>query len=174
LKEAARTGYSGEPHDALTPMAARLLELHRIGKLFGSNRVLEDVSFDLREGEVHILAGENGAGKSTLIKILGGVHAAYEGSISRSAAGRCASRARGRRTSAGVSVIHQEMSLVDSMSVLDNIHLGRERARLAGLLLDRREQEARALELLRAARHWLFRKRTPEAGRSVPPLRSRT
>jgi ribose transport system ATP-binding protein len=131
-----------------TPISPQtLLEFRRVGKCFGANRVLEDVSFDLREGEVHILAGENGAGKSTLIKILGGVHAAYEGSIwIRGRPVRFASPREANE--AGVSVIHQEMSLVDSMSVLDNIHLGRERARLAGLLLDRREQEARALDLL--------------------------
>ena len=63
------------------PMPARLLALRQIGKLFGSNRVLEGVSLDLNEGEVHILAGENGAGKSTLIKILAGIHTEYEGAI---------------------------------------------------------------------------------------------
>jgi len=51
-------------------MADKLLELSNIGKSFGTNRVLESVSFDLFAGEVHVLAGENGAGKSTLIRIL--------------------------------------------------------------------------------------------------------
>ncbi|HTU01431.1 MAG TPA: ATP-binding cassette domain-containing protein, partial [Candidatus Sulfotelmatobacter sp.] len=108
-------------------MPPRLLALRQIGKLFGPNRVLEGVSLDLDEGEVHILAGENGAGKSTLIKILAGVHSDYEGTIElRGEPVRFASPQEANR--AGISVIHQELSLIDSMSVMDNIHLGRESA----------------------------------------------
>jgi ABC-type sugar transport system ATPase subunit len=128
-------------------MAARLLELHRIGKLFGSNRVLEGVSLDLNEGEVHLLAGENGAGKSTLIRILAGIHADYEGRIEiRGKPVRFAGPHDANR--AGISVIHQELSLIDSMSVADNIHLGRESAQ-GGLWPDRRAQADRALALCR-------------------------
>jgi ABC-type sugar transport system ATPase subunit len=129
-------------------MPARLLALRQIGKLFGSNRVLEGVSLDLNEGEVHILAGENGAGKSTLIKILAGIHTEYEGAIElrgrpvRFAGPRDANRA-------GISVIHQELSLIDAMSLVDNIHLGRESALHGGLWLDRKGQAGRALELCR-------------------------
>jgi len=125
-----------------------LLELRSIGKCFGSNRVLEGVSFDLRGGEVHVLAGENGAGKSTLIKILAGIHTEYEGEI----------RLQGRpvRFSSphdaarhGISVIHQEMSLVEPMTAGDNIHLGRESCRLGGWWLDRPAQLKRSLGLCR-------------------------
>jgi ABC-type sugar transport system ATPase subunit len=99
---------------------------------FGSARVLEDVDFELRAGEVHVLAGGNGAGKSTLIKILSGVHRGYGGHV------RVAPQA-GR-----VSVIHQELSLVDSLSVLDNIFLGRE---LGEVWLDHRAQRRKAEKL---------------------------
>jgi ABC-type sugar transport system ATPase subunit len=58
-----------------------LVEMQRITKRFGAVTVLEDVSLEVRPGEVHVLAGENGAGKSTLMKILGGVYADYEGVI---------------------------------------------------------------------------------------------
>ncbi|MBI3542122.1 MAG: sugar ABC transporter ATP-binding protein [Deltaproteobacteria bacterium] len=110
-----------------------MLSAIRVGKAFGDVRVLDDVSFDLRAGEVHVLAGENGAGKSTLIKILAGLYPEHDGTVARDA-------------SAGpISVIHQELSLVDSMSVEDNIHLGREHRH--GPLLDRREQRRRAREL---------------------------
>ena len=110
--------------------------------------MLEDVSFDLREGEVHILAGENGAGKSTLVRILAGIHAEYEGEILlHGQPVRFASPHEANR--AGISVVHQELSLIDSMSVVDNIHLGRESARHGGLWLDRRDQAGRALALCR-------------------------
>ena len=98
-----------------------------IVKSFDGQRVLHDVDFDLRAGEVHILAGENGAGKSTLIKILGGVHRPDAGQIR--IRGRLL-RFRSPREAAaqGVAIIHQELSLVPSMSVADNIFLGRERS----------------------------------------------
>jgi len=108
-----------------------LLEMEGIGKIFSGVRVLSNVRFDLRAGEVHVLAGENGAGKSTLIKILAGVYRDYEGTV----------RLKGRQVrfispqeacDSGISVIYQEISLVGPMSVADNIFLGREKVR--GLL----------------------------------------
>jgi ABC-type sugar transport system ATPase subunit len=125
-----------------------ILQFQAIGKSFGSNRVLDAVSFDLREGEVHALAGENGAGKSTLIKILAGIHTEYDGVIEL--------RGEPVRFSCpqdagehGISVIHQEMSLVNSMGVADNIFLGREPSRMGRLWLDRPEQMRRCAELCR-------------------------
>ena len=60
---------------------SQLLKMTGICKSFSGVKVLTDVQFDLKAGEVHVLAGENGAGKSTLIKILAGVHTDYEGQI---------------------------------------------------------------------------------------------
>jgi ABC-type sugar transport system ATPase subunit len=123
-----------------------LLTMRRIGKSFSGVRVLDDVDFDLRAGEVHVLAGENGAGKTTLIKILSGAHADYEGEI----------RLQGRRVSfkspqdaaaRGISAIHQEIALVEPMRIGDNIFLGRERTRRLGLM-DFRSEWKRAGELL--------------------------
>jgi ribose transport system ATP-binding protein len=104
-----------------------LLQMTAMVKSFDGQRVLHDVDFDLRRGEVHVLAGENGAGKSTLIKILGGVHRPDQGQIGiygRSARFRSPREAAAR----GVAIIHQELSLVPSMSVADNVFLGRERS----------------------------------------------
>ena len=75
-----------------------LVRMERIGKCFGPVRVLEAVDFELRSGEVHVLAGENGAGKSTLIKILAGVHTDFEGTIRCGNAGSaCSPRRRASR-----------------------------------------------------------------------------
>ncbi|MFH1748354.1 MAG: sugar ABC transporter ATP-binding protein [Planctomycetota bacterium] len=119
--------------------------MNAIVKSFDGQRVLDDVNFDLRAGEVHILVGENGAGKSTLIKILGGVHRPDGGRI----------EIRGRRmmfkspreaANHGVAIIHQELSLVPSMSVADNIFLGREQS--AGGWLRQGAQRAACAGLL--------------------------
>jgi ABC-type sugar transport system ATPase subunit len=124
-----------------------LLSMAGISKSFSGVEVLRDVAFDLRAGEVHVLAGENGAGKSTLIKIAAGVHTEYQGSI----------HLYGRLTrfdsphdanQRGISVIHQEMSLIDAMSVVDNMFLGRELTRpgSGAQWLDRAAQLRRARE----------------------------
>jgi ribose transport system ATP-binding protein len=118
------------------------VRMSNISKRFGRVSVLNGVSFDLLPGEVHILAGENGAGKSTLIKILAGVHTDFEGHIELD--GReVRPRSPWEANHLGVAVIHQELSLIGSMNVTDNLFLGRAKTR-AGFVLDRQqEQEAR-------------------------------
>ncbi len=58
-----------------------LVRVERVAKAFGPTQALRDCSFELRAGEVHVLAGENGSGKSTLVKILSGVHAPDSGRV---------------------------------------------------------------------------------------------
>ncbi|WP_229195690.1 sugar ABC transporter ATP-binding protein [Bradyrhizobium acaciae] len=119
-----------------------LLLVGGINKRFGGVRALRDVNLEVRAGEVHALLGENGAGKSTLIKILSGVHAADSGTIE--IAGKPAtfdSPARSRE--AGIAVVYQDLSLVESLSVADNLLLGREpRARFG--FVRKRELMAKA------------------------------
>ena len=103
-----------------------ILRMRGITKRFDGTIALSGVDFNLWAGEVHILAGENGAGKSTLIKVLCGVHRDYEGSIEME--GRPVRFSSPQDAAIhGISAIHQELSLVPSMSVSDNIFLGRER-----------------------------------------------
>lgn len=125
--------------------AEALLEMKQISKKFAGNTVLDHVDFTLRRGEVVALLGENGAGKSTLIKILGGIHTADQGEIlihgKKVRIGNVREAAR-----QGVSIIHQELMLMQHMTIAENIFMGRELGR--GSFWDAKEQRKRAQELL--------------------------
>jgi ribose transport system ATP-binding protein len=120
--------------------------MRNIGKSFTGTVALVGVQFDLQPGEVHILAGENGAGKSTLIKILCGVHGEYDGTIELEGHPVKFSSPQDAATH-GITAIHQELSLVPSMSVADNIFLGRERRGRLGCV-DFASQESAGGEIL--------------------------
>ncbi|MBM3285594.1 MAG: sugar ABC transporter ATP-binding protein, partial [Candidatus Aminicenantes bacterium] len=123
-----------------------LLEMRGIGKAFSGVQVLEDVFFDLRPGEVHVLAGENGAGKTTLIKILSGAHTDYAGEIFLEEK-RVRFKSPHEATARGISAIHQDLALVDSMRVIDNLFLGREKTR-GRWWMDWRSEKALAQKIL--------------------------
>lgn len=92
----------------------------------GTNvKILDEVSLDVREGEVHILIGENGAGKSTLMKILGGIIPPDEGTVELFGKEVHFKNPR-EAESAGISFIHQELNLCPNLSVGENLFLGRE------------------------------------------------
>ncbi|MFN0116652.1 MAG: sugar ABC transporter ATP-binding protein [Paracoccaceae bacterium] len=100
-----------------------LIELAGISKSFASVRVLSDVSFDVRPGEVHALLGENGAGKSTLIKIMGGVHKPDGGTI-RVAGRPVAFPTPGAAAAAGIAIVYQELLFFPDLSVAENVFIG--------------------------------------------------
>jgi ribose transport system ATP-binding protein len=109
-------------------------------------RALDDVTLELRAGEVHGIVGENGAGKSTLMKILSGVEQPSAGRIfvaDQSVELKHPIDAQ----RLGIVMIHQELNLVDELSIADNIALGRERRKL-GLFVDRAAAERQARQLL--------------------------
>src|SRR2546427_1998047 len=107
---------------AAPPLA---LEMRHITKSYPGVRALEDVSFDLRQGEVHALVGENGAGKSTLMKILAGAQPKDSGEIMIN--GRTVQIDSPQRAmDEGVSIIYQEFNLVPYLNAAENIFLGRE------------------------------------------------
>ncbi len=100
------------------------MTLTHIFKSFGDIKVLQDVDFEVKKGEVHALMGENGAGKSTLMKIVSGVYQPDKGNIV----------INGEKTyfhhpndaiEKGIALIHQEISLVPGLSVAENIYLSR-------------------------------------------------
>jgi ribose transport system ATP-binding protein len=107
----------------MTP-ATPLLEVRALAKRFGAQVALQDVSLEIAAGEVHALAGENGAGKSTLTAILSGALAPDEGTILWEGRPVVLPDARAAQM-LGVSIVHQEPQLVPSLSVAENIGLGR-------------------------------------------------
>ncbi|HTL12154.1 MAG TPA: ATP-binding cassette domain-containing protein, partial [Bdellovibrionota bacterium] len=116
-----------------------LLRMEGISKSFSGHAVLHAVDFEVRAGETHILAGENGAGKSTLMKILGGVHRPDTGRILLHGLEVELSSPEVSRRS-GIAMVHQEMSLIESMSVTDNLLLGQD----SGLILRGRARDLAA------------------------------
>jgi ribose transport system ATP-binding protein len=122
-----------------------VLEMQGISKQFGGVLALDDVGFDCRAREVHAICGENGAGKSTLMKVLGGAYRPDRGTIrldGKPVSFTHPSQAR----QAGISIIHQELSLMPHRSVAENIFLGIEPTRRGRL--DRRAMGDRARALL--------------------------
>ena len=97
-----------------------VLEMRGITKIFPGVVALDQVDFDLRPGEVHVLLGENGAGKSTLIKILAGAYSPTSGSITIE--GQPATIRRPKDALAlGVRIIYQELMVNDYITVTENI-----------------------------------------------------
>ncbi len=116
---------------------APILEMRNISKAFGGVQALRDVSFSCRKGEVHALVGENGAGKSTLIKILAGAYQADGGEIVFKGQRYAGFTAR-EAMATGISIIYQELNLVQFMTVAENIFLGREPRNRLGIIDTRR------------------------------------
>ncbi len=102
-----------------------LIEATGLSISFNGSTVLSDVDFGVSAGEVHALVGENGAGKSSLMKMLGGIYTPDRGTIRvRGVPARLAGAKDA--IDAGIALIHQELNLVDTLSVVDNIFLGKE------------------------------------------------
>jgi ribose transport system ATP-binding protein len=123
-----------------------LIQAKDISKSFPGVRALAGVRFELMAGEVHALVGENGAGKSTLMKILAGIYRKDSGEIRYDGASVDFAGPR-EAQHAGIGIIHQELQLMNHLSVAQNIFIGREPKRALGLLLDddRLNRDAAAL-----------------------------
>lgn len=106
-------------------MSGNILELKNISKHFGSVIALNDVSFELKPGQVHCLLGDNGAGKSTLIKTLAGVHQQTHGEYFYEGA-KVAFKSPRDALDNGIATVYQDLSLVALMSVTRNFFMGRE------------------------------------------------
>jgi ribose transport system ATP-binding protein len=124
-----------------------ILAIQGLSKKFGDTLALDRVDFNLRLGEVHCLVGENGAGKSTLIKILAGAERPDSGAIT--VFGQAHSRLLPQQSlEAGIATIYQDVELITSLTVADNIFLGREIRNSWGFI-DANAQNRKTSELLR-------------------------
>ncbi len=109
-------------------MTDTILEMRNITKTFPGVKALDNVSFRVKQGEIHALVGENGAGKSTLMKVLSGVypHGTYSGDIYFQ--GReCRFKDINHSEAVGIVIIHQELALIPNLSIAENLFLGNER-----------------------------------------------
>ena len=126
-------------------MTEYALELSGVCKSFGGVPVLKDVDFRLRKGSICALVGGNGAGKSTLMKILTGIYTKDSGTL-RVNGKEVSIRNYNEARKYGISLIFQELSLIPTLTVAENIFLNKELRR--GRFLDYNEMEKRAEELL--------------------------
>ena len=106
-------------------MSQTILEMKNIDKRFSGVHALKSVNFDLRAGEVHALMGENGAGKSTLMKVLTGIHTMDSGEITLFGQ-KVSFTDISQSQRAGISMIHQELNMMNHLTVAQNIYIGRE------------------------------------------------
>ncbi|MDP3446603.1 MAG: sugar ABC transporter ATP-binding protein [Eubacteriales bacterium] len=128
-------------------MSDHILEMRHITKEFPGVKALDDVSLEVRRGEIHALVGENGAGKSTLMNVLSGIypHGSYDGEIVYNGK-PCHFQKIRDSESRGIVIIHQELALVPYLSIAENMFLGNERG--SAININWNETYAKADELL--------------------------
>ena len=108
-----------------------IVEMRNINKSFPGVKALSNISFSVKPGEVHVLLGENGAGKSTLMKVLSGVYHPDSGSIVLNGVEHSKLNPRLSREG-GISIIYQELSVVNWLDIRENIFMGRMQSKKIG------------------------------------------
>src|SRR5690242_9390554 len=111
-------------------MSDVILEMRNITKTFPGVKALKDVTFSVKQGEIHALVGENGAGKSTLMNVLSGVYpyGSYEGEIYFEGK-ECRFQNINQSEEVGLVIVHQELALIPYLSITENLFLGNEQSR---------------------------------------------
>ncbi len=126
-------------------MNEHIVRMKNITKSFSGNRVLHGVDFEVKKGSIHALLGENGTGKTTLMNILGGVISGDNGHITISDIEKAVSEGTNNKNSS-IAFIHQELTLINDLSVCENLFLGRELKR--GGILDKKAMYKSSKEIL--------------------------
>src|SRR5271157_6472125 len=138
-------GGAANPPHRISAMS-EFLQLRNISKTFPGVLALQNISFDLNEGEVHCLCGENGAGKSTLIKIMSGAYQPDEGG-EIIFDGRKVTLNPHMAISMGIQTIYQEHIVFDNLNIIENIFAGLEIAQ--GGILNKSEMKKQTVEVLK-------------------------
>lgn len=125
-----------------------MIEMTGITKSFSGNKVLKDVQFSLKKGEIHALMGENGAGKSTMMKILTGIYERDAGEVT--VRGESVHYKNPKESEhAGIAVIHQELNILPYLSIAENLFLGKEKTFGKSGILKTKEMNQKASEILK-------------------------
>lgn len=126
-------------------MATPYISMAGIGKSFGPVHALKSVNLTVYPGEIHALLGENGAGKSTLMKVLSGIHEPTKGTITIN---NISYNKLDHKLAAqlGIGIIYQELSVIDELTVLENLYIGRHLTKkICGVnIIDWQEMRVRA------------------------------
>ena len=117
-----------------------IIEMNHIRKEFPGIIANDDITLQLRRGEIHALLGENGAGKSTLMSVLFGMYQPERGTIQKNGK-EVRISSPNDATALGIGMVHQHFKLIDVFSVLDNIILGAETTKMGFLQKRKREKK---------------------------------
>ncbi len=128
-------------------MSDYILELNGITKIFPGVKALDNVHFQLKEGEIHALMGENGAGKSTFIKVITGVHQPEEGEIFIRGE-KVTIRNPKDAQNLSIAAIYQHGTTYQHLSVTENIYIGHEKM-TKFRTIDWKQMHSDAAELLK-------------------------
>ena len=121
-----------------------IIEMLHITKEFPGIIANDDITLQLRKGEIHALLGENGAGKSTLMSVLFGLYQPEAGEIRKN--GQVVRiNDPNDATALGIGMVHQHFQLIDVFTVLDNIILGAETTKLGFLQKKEARKKVEAL-----------------------------
>jgi ribose transport system ATP-binding protein len=141
------------------------LEIHHLSKTFSGQVVLHDVSMSVAEGEVHSLVGQNGSGKSTLIKVLAGYHHPDPGASATVHGEPLELGSASDAHRLNIRFVHQDLGLVNELSITENIMLGRRYPRRPGGAIDwRAAREAAPDRIARAGSTLVVRQKIAELG----------
>ena len=124
-----------------------VLEVHHLSKSFLGVKALDQVELEVLPGEVHAVIGENGAGKSTMMNIILGDLSKDEGDIVFKGE-KVNFKSPADAIAAGISMIHQEISLIPTLSVAENIWLHREDPFMSGLVINAKKRSLETKKLL--------------------------
>src|SRR5580704_51863 len=127
-----------------------ILEARSTTKRYPGTIALDRVTFRARRNQVNVLIGENGAGKSTLMRVLAGVETADEGGLLLDGV-PVVVRSPREAAALGISIVHQELSVLPNLDISDNIFAGRELVKSV-VFTDRGREDARSLNALRRLR----------------------